>query len=201
MRIPAGTAAAELIVKRSRFIGTAEPFHEPDAAKATVQGIRDRHPGCSHVVYAYIVGAAGSLFGLSDDGEPKGTAGRPVLEVLKGSGLTNTIVTVVRYFGGTKLGTGGLVRAYSETARVVLSQLKTEELVEKVRFSLEVPYAMYAAARRFITDLAASIEEEKFGSEVSLCGELPAARKTELETGIADLSGGQVRPHFPDTVA
>jgi len=195
MKIPAGAATAELIVKRSRFLSQAEFFDNPNAIKVTIARVRQLHAGSTHVVYAYIVGAAGAVFGFSDDGEPKGTAGRPVLAVLKGFGLTNTLLTVVRYFGGTKLGTGGLVRAYSESARAALSVLDTEELVDKVAFSVDMPYAIYESSRRLIENLG-SVEEAEFGQSVALTGYIPVAARDKLVTGLADLSGGKVVPVF-----
>ncbi|MBN1687223.1 MAG: YigZ family protein [Spirochaetales bacterium] len=198
MRVPLCTAHAELVVKRSRFLSRAERFADPESIKETIRTIREKHPGCNHVVYGYVVGPAGSLFGMSDDREPKGTAGRPVLEVLKGSGLTNVLVTVVRYFGGTKLGTGGLVRAYTEAAQNVLAALDTEELVEKSRFSVSIPYPLYEACRRLIESAAGTIEKEEFATQVLVHGELPESRKEELATGLADLSAGRVTLNFPD---
>lgn len=200
MRVPSGAATAELVVKRSRFLSSAHRFDDPALIKETLCNIRGDHPGCNHVVYAFVTGTGGSLFGMSDDGEPKGTAGRPVLEVLKGSGLTNVIVTVVRYFGGTKLGTGGLVRAYAESARAVLVKLDTEELEEKLCFSAAMPYSCYEACRRLVESLAGTITKEDFGTTVSIFGELPAFRGEELEVGFADLSGGRVVPDFPEQV-
>ncbi len=201
MRIPAGTASSEIVIKRSRFIGTAESFEDTDAIKERIREIRELHPGCNHVVYAFVVGPDGLLFGMSDDREPKGTAGRPVLEVLKGSGLTNALVTVVRYFGGTKLGTGGLVRAYSDAARAALAGLATEELVEKITFEARMPYSMYEAARRLIEDLDGVIIKEDFGATVSISGRLPEVRRKELEKGLADLSGGKVAPVYSGETA
>ena len=194
MKVPVGTASAELTVKRSRFIADASFFDLPAAAKETIRKVRELHSGCSHVVYAYIVGETGSVFGMSDDGEPKGTAGRPVLEVLKGSGITNVLVTVVRFFGGTKLGTGGLVRAYSESAREVLALLRCEELVERVRFTLEVPYSLYEGVRRLVAALTGTIDVEDFGESVSLSGLMPVEQTEALGKGLADLSGGAVKP-------
>jgi uncharacterized YigZ family protein len=196
MRVPVGVATAELVVRRSRFLSRVEHFDDPESIKETIRNTREKHPGCNHVVYAFITGTAGSIFGMSDDREPKGTAGRPVLEVLKGAGLTNVLVTVVRYFGGTKLGTGGLVRAYAEAARLVLAKLDTGELIEKVRFSVKTPYTFYEACRRLIESCSGTIETENFETDVSLRGELPASRKEELATGLADLSAGQVIPEF-----
>lgn len=198
MKVPTNTATSELIIRRSRFIGTARYFDDAELIKPTVQQVRDHYDGCNHVAYAFILGPSGEVSGMSDDREPKGTAGRPMLEVLKGAGLTNTLVTVVRFFGGTKLGTGGLVRAYSDAARGALDLLKSEELIEKVHFAVSVPYALYEAVRRLITESTGVVKSEEFEVEVALQGELPADERAVFETGLADLSGGAVEAAFSD---
>jgi len=196
MRVPIGTSAAEHIVKRSRFVSAASYFDSPETIKSTIRGVREEHAGCNHVVYAYVIGAAGTVYGMSDDGEPKGTAGRPALEVLKGSGITNVLVTIVRYFGGTKLGTGGLVRAYSDSVRIVLPLLKTEELIERVRFTISAPYRCYEGIRRLIAELTGSVDKEEFAVGVVLEGLIPEERKAALTAGVGDLTGGAVQPNF-----
>ncbi|MCX7792579.1 MAG: YigZ family protein, partial [Chloroflexaceae bacterium] len=113
--IPAGRARAELLVLNSRFVATAGPAPDVEAAKAFIAAIRQELPGASHHCYAFLAGHGASVIaGMSDDGEPAGTAGRPMLAVLRGSGLGDVVVVVTRYFGGALLGTGGLVRAYGD---------------------------------------------------------------------------------------
>ena len=147
--VPLESRTLELFVKRSRFIAKAEKVSSPEEVKPLVRRRREEHPGCSHVVWAFVTGPPKSrTMGLSDDGEPKGTAGRPVLEVLKGSGITDTLVTVVRFFGGTKLGTGGLVRAYSDAARGVLENIPTEELIPGPATSCRLSLPVAGAAER-----------------------------------------------------
>jgi len=129
MLIPLKTVSVEIVIKKSRFIAIATPLDSPEQAKSHILQSRKEHPDASHVIHAYILGKRGDLFSMSDDREPRNTAGRPVLEVLKGSGITNILVIVIRYFGGTKLGTGGLVRAYSAAAKEALSCIPVEELI------------------------------------------------------------------------
>ena len=116
----AGPAAAELVEKKSRFIGYAAPVADEAAALAFVQEIKARHRDATHNCYAYQAGDNDQFQRSSDDGEPSGTAGRPILEVIRGRGLKNTAVVVTRYFGGILLGTGGLVRAYGAAAKQAL---------------------------------------------------------------------------------
>ena len=119
--IPSGSARIELRVVNSRFIGSAGPAHSVEQAKAFITAIRAEMPDASHHVYAYIIGhGATTTLGMSDDGEPSGTAGRPALAILRGSGLGDVVLVITRYFGGTLLGTGGLVHAYGDTARACL---------------------------------------------------------------------------------
>lgn len=198
MKVPVRPGKAVLTINKSRFLSHARFFDDPSSIKRTTLQIREENPGCDHVVYAYAVGKAGDTLGMSDDHEPKGTAGRPVLEVVKGSGVTNLLITVVRYFGGTKLGTGGLVRAYTEAAQLSLSRLTTEELVEKSRFELEIPYNLYETVKRLIVEQTATIADERFEESVVIRGELHADRIQQLERLLAELSSGQLSPAFYD---
>ncbi|MBO7092300.1 MAG: YigZ family protein, partial [Victivallales bacterium] len=133
----------ELTVKNSRFLAEAFIVGNAEAARERLREQKERFSDASHVVHAFIVGPEGNVMGCSDDGEPSGTSGRPVLEVLKGSGVTNVILTVTRWFGGTKLGTGGLVKAYTESAQGVVAQMRTHELVAMSHFEMMVPYGLY----------------------------------------------------------
>lgn len=129
---------------------------------------------------------------MSDDGEPHGTAGRPALDVLKGSEITNCLVTVVRYFGGTKLGTGGLVRAYAGVTREVLAGLPVEELVEKRPFSVTVPYELYEPVRKILLEAAAEIENEAFTEIVRVDGRLPAGAVTGCAEALREATSAAV---------
>ena len=192
MKVPKGIGKSEIEIKKSRFLGCARYFPDPASLKANLSDHRGKFPGCSHVAYAYITGLGGDVFGMSDDREPKGTAGRPILEVVKGSGITNIIVLVVRYFGGTKLGTGGLVRAYSEAAKLAISDLPVEEHIPRCCFTVILPYALYQQVNRLIESLSGSITKENFGEKVRVEGLVPEAEREELTARIADLSGGNL---------
>ena len=137
MRILKEERTTELVVKKSRFISIAKVCENPADVKRLVDETRAKYPDATHVVHAAVMG---NQFSFSDDHEPKNTAGRPALEVLKGSGITNIIVLIVRYFGGTLLGTGGLVKAYGDSAKLVLDGIETEDLVEKTDFRVTIGY-------------------------------------------------------------
>src|SRR3954468_24634252 len=135
--IPAGPARTEIRASNSRFIANVAPAATVEAARAFIAEVRAEMPDATHHVYAYIVGhGATTTLGMSDDGEPAGTAGRPVMAVLRGSGLGDTALVVTRYFGGTLLGTGGLVHAYGDAAKAVLAALPREEKVERRELAL-----------------------------------------------------------------
>lgn len=192
-REPTATASAEIIVKRSRFIATATPVASIAAAETELARVRSEHADASHVVYAYLIGDERSeQAGLSDAGEPKGTAGRPVMEILRGSGVRDVLLTVVRYFGGTKLGTGGLVHAYGDAARAVLDRLPTRERVERVTARCSLPYDLLDRAKQLIAGAGGAMIDEEYGTSVVLTWELPSARLGALRDEIRDLSRGAV---------
>ena len=179
---------AELVVKKSRFISIARMCSSPADVKRIVDETRTQYPDATHVVHAAVMG---NQFSFSDDHEPKNTAGRPALEVLKGSGITNIIVLIIRYFGGTLLGTGGLVKAYGDSTKLVLDGIKTEELVEKSSFSLTIGYEMYENTKRLLASVAADSIKEDFGTEIVITGTIPVSNKDTLASQISDLSNGK----------
>jgi len=185
---------AELIVRKSRFLAEATPVASSEAARDLQRERKRVYAGCNHVVFAFICGPQGGVMGCSDDGEPSGTAGRPVMEVLKGSGITNVLLTVTRWFGGTLLGTGGLVRAYTESAQLALADAPTAELVPLTRFTLALTYLQYETVRRRLPEFAAAITGEEFSAGVTLSGELPSANFAAFSATVRDLTSGAAVP-------
>ena len=183
---------AELMVKNSRFRSELEYAETPEAAREIWRLRKTQYDNGGHIVCAFIVGAQGNIQGCSDDGEPSGTAGRPTLEVLKGSGLTNVILTTARWFGGTKLGTGGLVHAYTASAQAALENIRTRELVPMRELDFTVPYALYEQVKRLLAASGFETKQEEFLSEVRIRGELTAAALPELRTKLRDLSNGKI---------
>jgi uncharacterized YigZ family protein len=161
-----------------------------------VSQTRRQHPGSRHVVHAFVVGGQGEVRGSSDDGEPSGTAGRPALELIRGRDLTQVIITVVRYFGGIKLGTGGLVRAYSAAARGVLDLAATEDFIPFRDFTLRLPYALYRGFLRNLAALGGQVLSETFDQEVALSGRLPSNRIPGLEQALANLTSGRIEARW-----
>lgn len=182
---------AEIIVKKSRFIAIALPISSLDEVKTLVREVWQRHPEATHVVHAAVVGDSGSLYSCSDDREPKNTAGRPALEVLKGSGITDIIVCIVRYFGGTLLGTGGLVKAYGDAVREVLRTVETEEIVRRTGFSILTGYEFYDRIRRALPSYDISGLEEDFGEGIRIRGEIAETQKEAFDELFSSLTMGR----------
>src|SRR5712691_9310414 len=165
-RIPAASVRVEHEVSRSRFIASLAYTPTVADARAYIGAIRDEMPDASHHVYAFKVGYGASVTeGLSDDGEPTGTAGPPVLAVLRGAQVGDVVLVVTRYFGGTKLGTGGLVRAYGDAARAAIAAMKTEGKIERRQLGLTVPYSLYEPIKRIAAEHSAAIDDETFEAE------------------------------------
>ncbi len=165
--IPAERVQTEIVIKKSRFITTAQLATSVPEARGVIAGARAEMPAANHHVYAFRVGFGKTVTeGMSDGGEPTGTSGPPTLAVLRGSGIGDIALVTTRYFGGTKLGTGGLVRAYTESAQEALSMLKTELKVEKRLLGLELPYSLYNIVKRLIAAHRGEIQKEEFTAQV-----------------------------------
>jgi len=198
VRIPLESAQTETEVRKSKFLAFATACTSLSEAKQMVSTLKAEHPGANHVVHAAVIGERGDEFSYSDDREPRNTAGRPVLEVLKGSGITNVAIFIVRYFGGTLLGTGGLVKAYADSAKSVLDILKTEELIEKCHFSLTTSYNLYEPIRKLLIDAQATIVDEQFATAVSIEGTLAVTARQSVESAITEISNGRDHVTFTD---
>jgi uncharacterized YigZ family protein len=192
--IPAAEARAELRIINSRFIGSAACTPTVEEAKAFIARLRDEMPDATHHAYAYLVGYGASVTaGMSDDGEPSGTAGRPMLAVVRGSGLGDVTVVATRYFGGTQLGTGGLVRAYSDTTRAVLDVLPRTEHIETRRLLVALDYSSYELTRRVLEAHQATIEDETFAADITLTLTLPASAQAACVAELASVTAGQAQ--------
>lgn len=190
-RVPTGEAQSELVVKNSVFVGTVGHAPTVEAAQAFVAAIRARYADANHNAWAYRLLEGGqALFGSSDDGEPGGTAGRPILAVLEGSGLNQVAAVVTRYFGGTLLGTGGLVRAYGGAAREALAALPTRELALHAIARLRVDYGLHGNLRYLLPRQGVLIEDEEFADQVTLRVAIPHEQVPELTRQLRELTNG-----------
>jgi len=193
MLVPKGRSLETIVIKKSRFISIAMYASSAEEAKEIIKATRKDYADSTHVVHAFLSGPTTDIFGFSDDREPSGTAGRPVLEVLKGSGITNIIVLIVRYFGGTKLGTGGLVKAYTEAAQKAIRSLPVEELVAKISFKINLTYDMYDQIMKILKSYSAEIEEPVFGTRIHISGSIPEKNLSTADKDVMDVSAGRVK--------
>lgn len=192
-RVPKQTTRIEYKVANSRFYTTITRADTVEAARAFIHSIRDEMPDANHHVYAYIIGHGSSVIeGMSDDGEPSGTSGPPTLAVLRGSGIGNVVLVTTRYFGGTKLGTGGLVQAYSQSAREGLAELPIEVLIVRTMAGVDVPYHLYERVKLLLEEYDAELDDEQFTTNVAIVFRMPSDNIAPFTDRLRDLSSGQV---------
>ena len=193
--IPARTIRIKNTVVNSRFIATIGRADTVSEAKAFIQSVRDEMPDASHHVYAFKVGYGSSITeGMTDDGEPSGTSGPPVLAVLRGADIGDVAIVVTRYFGGTKLGTGGLVRAYGGAAKDAVAALPIEMKIEKHYIGITVHYTFYERLKIMLKEHRAAIESEEFDAEVTVYAHIPVDRFDSLCGAVQNLTAGQAEP-------
>ena len=189
MNILLESACSETLVKKSRFIAEIFPVKNQWDVRALLKAQKQKYADASHVVHAFALGKNAEIMGMSDDGEPAGTAGRPVLAVLKGSGCTDILLTVTRYFGGTLLGTGGLVKAYTEAAKSVLALAHTEVFAEREEFGLRLSYEDYETCKRLLKKFGVKVTAEDFAENVHISGCIETALKEDFERELRDSLG------------
>lgn len=197
--IPKQTARVTYQVANSTFYGTIGYAETVSAAKEFIQQIRAEMPDATHHVYAFKVGYGASIIeGMSDDGEPAGTAGPPVLAILRGAHLGDVVVVITRYFGGTKLGTGGLVHAYGQAAREALTAVPVEEKISRKTIGVEVPYPLYERVKLLLPTYRIDLLTEEFTGQVTLYLSIPEEYLAEFNNAMSDLSAGQITPAILD---
>jgi uncharacterized YigZ family protein len=192
-RIPADTNGTEETVLRSRFIATVGHAASVEEARAFIAAISDEFGDASHNCWAYVVGPPGdtSRVGMSDAGEPHGTAGRPMLDVLLGSDVGDVVAVVTRYFGGTKLGRGGLVRAYGGAVKAALEGLPLRELVETVALRVTLAYSDVSTLKHTLPQFEADVESEEYGTDVTLVLVLPSEHEESFREALAGMTNGR----------
>jgi len=190
--IPSGTGESDFTEKKSRFISRAEKVDSADKARDIVKQLKEKHPKARHVVWAYVIGKDASLKGMSDDGEPRGTGGRPVINHITGGNLTNTLVTVVRYFGGIKLGTGPLASAYGRAAEEALEKMPKKRLVESEILKIKASFSYFSLLERFIKEKEAEVLKKEFDPEPVIYVNVPLLNIEGFISGVTDISHGKV---------
>ena len=185
----AAPAHHELVIKKSRFIACVEPMPGRDEAQARVAQLKAEHPDAAHVCWALL---AGGQSAANDDGEPGGTAGRPMLDVLRHQDLQGVMASVVRYFGGVKLGAGGLVRAYTDAVAQALLSAEKVPLIKQAQLACSVPYALEGLVRREVELAQAQLLEVSHGSVVTLQFALPETQAADLMERLSESGRGQL---------
>jgi len=180
-------------VKGSRFVATVAPAASEAAADAFVARVREELDEASHHGWAWRVGLAGESFRFSDDGEPSGSAGRPILAQIEGHGVTNVALVVTRWFGGTKLGVGGLMRAYGGAAGEALERAGVRTVAVTVRVELEFPYACTGAIDGLLAATGYAPKESDYGSSVRLVLDVPRRERAAFEAEVRERTAGRAR--------
>jgi uncharacterized YigZ family protein len=198
--VPAQETRGELSVLNSRFIATLAPVFSVEEARAFIARVKAEFSDASHNVPAYLVGYGDSVTAhCTDAGEPSGTAGRPMLAVLRGSGLGDVAVVVTRYFGGTLLGTGGLVRAYSDAVRLVVESTPRAEKVLAHTVMLGFGYTYVERMRRLVAAHHGQILDEDFAAEVTLTARFPVEHLPSFQQALSELTEGRVQAEVVET--
>ena len=193
-RVPAARHRVEEEIKRSRFITTLAPTPTLEAARAFIAAMNAEFADASHNCWAYVVGSPGSpaQIGLSDDGEPHGTAGRPMLNILLHAEVGDIAAVVTRYFGGLLLGTGGLVRAYSGGVQLALAELPTIEKTPSVELAIVVEYSAVTPLQRLLPDSEVPVLDQQFAGDVTYRLRLPQEQTEPFSARLMELTNGQV---------
>jgi len=192
--IPTTQMRDEIEIKRSRFIATLIPVADRAQADAALNALRHEFSDATHNCYAYIAGAPGSTgdIACSDDGEVAGTAGRPLLNLLQHSGLGEVLLVVTRYYGGTLLGSGGLVRAYSDAAKHVLDAVPRQLKRRRRRLNLTFDFAFESEIRRVLNGFQAEIDAPGYADRISMCVQVDEMQISELQQQLNNVTRGQV---------
>lgn len=191
--IPAAAHRAELLIERSRFIATLAPAATTDDATRFIRQVSAEFADATHNCWAFVVGPPGSTshIGMSDAGEPHGTAGRPMLTTLLHSGVGDIVAVVTRYYGGIKLGTGGLARAYAGAVNHALDSLPRAERVSWSRLTVTLDYAAVGAVQQLLPDFEATALDQAYAGEVTYVLQVPEARKAALRAALLEATSGR----------
>ena len=186
--VPAGEGASEYMEKKSRFLGLIVPVTTEAEARARLEAVKKQEYDARHNCWAYILHSGQKRY--SDDGEPQGTAGQPILNVLEREGVQDVLCVVTRYFGGILLGTGGLVRAYTAAASGALQSAELVSMRLVVDCKVRVSYAQFEQAQRVIAAAETRLDEPIFDDAVTLCWRMPAGQEETLRTALNELTRG-----------
>jgi uncharacterized YigZ family protein len=198
--VPAKEVRNEINIQKSRFIASLAPVFSVEEARVFIARVRSEFPDASHHVPAFLIGFGSSVTAhSSDDGEPSGTAGRPALTVLQGSGLGDVVVVVTRYFGGIKLGTGGLVRAYGDAVKEVLLQTPRAEKIPTYTVMAAFAYSYFDRFRLLVLKHQGQTLDEDFGADVTVTARFTTERFQDFQSDLSELTRGEVKAEIIET--
>ncbi len=198
--VPLNEIRCEHIVMNSRFIATLTPAFSIDEARAFIARIKHEFADASHNVPIYIIGGGNTVTEyFSDDGEPRGTSGRPALVVLRGSGFGDAALVITRYFGGTLLGTGGLVKAYTESAQLVVNAVGRGMRVPVHVVMLAIPYDLLERVRLLVTRQRGEVLGEDFAGDITMTIHIPVNRFDAVQNDLRELSAGKLQAEIIET--
>jgi uncharacterized YigZ family protein len=198
--IPLSEIRREMTVMNSRFISTLAPALSIDEARAFMARIRKEFADATHNVPVYIIGGGNTVTEyFSDDGEPSGTAGKPALAVLRGSGLGDAALVITRYFGGTLLGTGGLVKAYTESVQSVVNAVGRGNRVLAHTIMIAIPYNLLERVRLLAARQHAEILGEDFAADITITSRIPVASFVSFQNELRELSAGKIQAEIIET--
>lgn len=192
--VPGLYGKAEYVEKRSRFIGQVWRVTTPEEAAEKIAAVREEYWDATHNVHAWILRNGASR--CTDDGEPKGTAGMPTLDVFRKGGVSDVLCVVTRYFGGTLLGAGGLVRAYGKAASMALETAGLYRMQRFISVQFSTSYTWYESAKLRFESLGGTVSDTAFAADVTVTGLLPEGFEQDLEKALSELTAGKVRPLF-----
>ena len=187
--VPAGSGEAEFVEKRSSFLGHVRFVETEDAAREFINEMKKKHYDARHNCWCYII--RGGAVRYSDDGEPQGTAGLPMLEVFKREGVENVVCVVTRYCGGVLLGTGGLLRAYTKSAKDALDAAGIAAVRRWVKLEAACPYSLLERMKTECLALEGAVSDVEYGADVRMTFLLPESRSEEFQARVTELSAGQ----------
>lgn len=185
-----GYGEDDTIINKSKFIGYAMPINSEEEALEFIEKIKTKHRDATHNVYAYVFGRDSNTQRFSDDGEPSGTAGIPVLEVIKKENLRNVVVVVTRYFGGTKLGAGGLIRAYTRGAKIGLDSGNIIDMVLHAKIKIRIDYTLYGKIENYLINEDYIVDESVFDDAVNVFVYIEDSKIEDFTKIITDLTNG-----------
>ena len=198
--IPLTEIRREHVVVNSRFIATLAPVSTIEAARAFLSRIRQEFADATHNVPAYIIGGGNTVTDFcSDDGEPAGTAGKPALAVLRGSGLGDVAVVITRYFGGTLVGTGGLVKAYTESTQMVVNAVGRGRRVPVYIALLAIPYNLLERVRLMTARHSGEVLDEYFAGDITMTLQFPVESFDRFQGELQELSAGKLKAEVIET--